>query len=1784
MRIKSALHFSRKLARLAMFVLVLAFPSGVPAAPPTNFVLEDLITGLDQPMAVRFFPDGRMLVLQKKGLVRIAGVSNAPTASEIYMNFSAPGHPAGIESDQERGLLDIAIDSNFPAEPYIYFLYTPVVGGKLRVARFTHQENSGGISSRGNAQSELILWEDTDGYDSCCHFGGGLDFGPDGKLWFTTGDHFQGSYADSLQHAGGKVHRINKDGTIPLDNPYTDGAGPKVDSTYAYGLRNPFRARWDLPSGRFFIAEVGGNTQSTAWEDLHLLQYDATSGRFVDSDFGTLNDNGFYDGINFGWPTVEGLPPYNDFPGAVFDNPVGAPFFAYKHQNITAAINGGIVYRGTQFPQDLQGAYFYADSTRDFIRYLKFNADGSLAPNPSPSRLDDQNPESTSYAFDLEPVGRVVCLEVGPEGALYYVSFTDSGGAYGEPNPSVLGAVRRYVFDNGNVRPQITEFSVMPPAGPSPLTVDFHIAAFDAENDPMAFILDFGDGNATPPLALPPNVTQIVSHTYTSDGLYEPRLEVADASHTTSQSVSVSVGTPPQITNLTASNSRLGAVPNMFRFGDVITFAAAATDAEDGALSPASFSWSIAFVRPGNTHPAFGPAVGTTSIDFPIPSQGQGFSGPVYYRCFLTVTDSSGLSTSGSFDIYPEKSNITFDTVPSGLVVQVDGNTARPTPFVLDSLINFDHVITVPVNQCLEDAQYSFGGWSNGPLTVQQTYNVPATDSFLTAHYLANGTCSLPVLQGLVLRLESDANVATQSGSTVSAWLDQSGLGNDLAGTGDPQLGQVQTPSGLPAVTLNGTTGKFQRTGTLTGFPSGNGNRTMFVVAKYNSSTWWAGVAYGSGANNQAFGITAKHPTGEMVLQGWGGGSDLVTASPAIGAGWMVQSAVLEDSVAAIFKDGVQVGQWSHTYNTVLSKLVLGQEIANYGYVGMDLAAVLIYNRALTAAERAQVDAYLQNKYFGPPNIVPAVTIVTPEEGATYESGTSITFSASAQDAEQGDLSGIIQWSSDRNGTLGTGASINVSTLSVGTHVITASVTDGGNLVGSATKTIIITGPNTAPAVAITTPADGTTRLVGSVIAFTASATDVENGNLSANIQWSSDLDGVLGVGASISSALTEGTHTITASVADSESLQGTDTITITVIPPGSGGLITSGLVLQLESDLNVALQSGSTVAAWLDQSGLGNDMVASGNPQLAAVQTPSGLPAVTLNGTSGKFERTGPLGGLPSGNADRTMFVVAKYNSSTWWAGVGYGSGANNQAFGLTAKHPTGELVLQGWGGGSDLVTAAPAIGAGWKVQSAVLENSVAAVFMNGLQVGQWTHTYNTVLSKLVIGQEIAGYGNVGMDVAAVLIYNRALTAPEREQVEAYLQNKYFGPPNGTPTVSISSPATGATFEVGSSVVFSGTAQDAEQGNLSAGIQWASDRDGTLGTGESINSSALSVGAHTITASVTDSANAVGAASIAITITGPNTAPVVNVTAPTDGATVSSSSTVSFSATANDLEQGNMASALAWTSSIDGALGSGSSISSSLSAGTHTITATATDSESLEGSDSITVNVLAPGAGGLITAGLVLQLESDLNVTLQSGSTVAAWLDQSGRGNDVLASGAPQLGQVQTPSGLPAITLNGTTGNLQRTGALSGLPAGNANRTMFVVAKYNSSTWWAGVAYGTGANNQAFGLTVKHPSGEMVLQGWGQDIITTAPGIGAGWMVQSAVLENSVAAIFKNRNQVGQWTHTYNTVLSKLVIGQEIANFGYAGMDIAAVLIYDRALTPAERAEVETYLQNKYF
>ena len=213
--------------------------------------------------------------------------------------------------------------------------------------------------------------------------------------------------------------------------------------------------------------------------------------------------------------------------------------------------------------------------------------------------------------------------------------------------------------------------------------------------------------------------------------------------------------------------------------------------------------------------------------------------------------------------------------------------------------------------------------------------------------------------------------------------------------------------------------------------------------------------------------------------------------------------------------------------------------------------------------------------------------------------------------------------------------------------------------------------------------------------------------------------------------------------------------------------------------------------------------------------------------------------------------------------------------------------------------------------------------------------------------------------------------------------------PTNTAPTVSITSPANGASSTVGQSITFVGTATDTQDGNISGTISWASSLDGAIGSGGTFSTSALTIGSHTITASVTDSGNLPGSASISITVNPvpTNTAPTVTIVAPATGATFVRGSSVTFSGSATDAQDGNISSGLSWSSNLDGVIGSGASFSTTaLAGGQHVITASVTDTGGLPGSAtvSIVVNVENVATADVSTA----------PGTIAGGSFQQTWAD----------------------------------------------------------------------------------------------------------------------------------------------------------------------------------------------
>jgi len=646
-------------------------PITVNVANAGQFVNEILATGFDLPTTMAFLPDGRMLVAELRGTVWVLAAPYTQASPTPFLQLTNVG-----ANSVEQGVYDIAIDPNFATNHYFYVSYTLGSPNRDRVSRFTANATLTGTVPG----SEFVLYQDSQPSGSDHHVGA-ITFGNDGKIYLMTGDEIVPSASQSLSDPRGKVLRINPDGTVPTDNPFYDGAGPNYDAIWALGLRNPYRAYYDAPTGRLLIGDVGGNDWTTAIEEL---------------DIGAR-------GANYGWPNVEapnGDPAYT------------APAYYYTHYlNGTprdAAITAGFVYHGTQFPSSYQGSFFFADYVQNWIRRLTFDANGNVT--------GVFNFEPLDGSVD-GPYGDIVKMVEGPDGALYYVDIGFSDQNVGQSTFG-LSKIHRISFAASDL-PPVAVANAAPTQGSAPLTVNFSSAgSSDPEGQSLSYLWTFGDGT-TSNLANP-------SHTYATAGLYQARLTVSDGTHSTlAAPLAISAGNRPVITGLTPTDGGL------FRAGDVISFSANATDLEDGTLPASAYTWNIDFLHEGHVHPGL-PVTGVKSGTFTIPTTGHDFSGFTRYRITLTVTDSDGLQSSAFTTVFPDKVNLTFDTAPGGLAVYIDG-IPHTGPFVYDTLIGFNHTIEAR-DQTLGANTYTFASWSDTG-NQQHTIVVPSSAQTYTASY-----------------------------------------------------------------------------------------------------------------------------------------------------------------------------------------------------------------------------------------------------------------------------------------------------------------------------------------------------------------------------------------------------------------------------------------------------------------------------------------------------------------------------------------------------------------------------------------------------------------------------------------------------------------------------------------------------------------------------------------------------------------------------------------------------------------------------------------------------------------------------------------------------------------------------------------------------------------------------------------------------------------------------------------------------------------------------------------
>ncbi len=633
----------------------------------------------------------------------------------------------------------------------------------------------------------------------------------------------------------------------------------------------------------------------------------------------------------------------------------------------------------------------------------------------------------------------------------------------------------------------------------------------------------------------------------------------------------------------------------------------------------------------------------------------------------------------------------------------------------------------------------------------------------------------------------------------------------------------------------------------------------------------------------------------------------------------------------------------------------------------------------------------------------PAVTITAPAVGTKVFVGTPITFSGTALDATDGNLGASLRWVSSRDGQIGLGASFSTSSLTVGTHVVTASVTDASNLPGSAQRTVIVRPPNAAPRITIDAPLNGSGRLAGKPVLLSAMATDNEDGDLSAQVRWSSSLAGTLGTGAAVVvPSLAAGTHVLTATVTDADGASTTASVTVTLAPAqltfpaiadtsvdGSAPTKNNGVATQLFADASPVKQTFLRFAV----SGLGNFSVQQALLRLtadaatAASSASGGAMHVISDNTWSEatttFANKPTIDGPPlATRGSVALNAVVDYDVTP---GV-LTDGTYNFALDTTNADDVIFKSREAAAGRPALILnltqdtapvvhiTAPASGTSVNLGTAVTFTATATDAESG-NLGSsitWSSSLNGPIGN---GPSIS--------VAALSPGTHTITARVQDSGGAVGQAQITFKVNHPPVVTITTPSNGRVFYVDElPVALGAVATDIEDGDVRAGIQWSSNLDGPLGNGPTLSTSGLRIGTHTLTAAVTDASNASGQATVTIRVRGPNVAPSLAITAPANGTSVLAGAPMTFTASAIDDFDGDISSTVAWSSSRDGALGTGATRTIVPSEGAHVITATVTDSNGASVSRTITVTILPSPPVVTITA-------PTTGTTLFAGTTV---------------------------------------------------------------------------------------------------------------------------------------------------------------------------------------------------
>ena len=643
---------------ITFFLLFLQYSYG---QYPPGF-LEESFGFWDFPMGVAFDHSNKMYVWERDGRVYSFANNQKNLLIDIREEVATYG---------DFGLLSAALDPNFEQNGYIYLYYvvdrhhllnygnvgyspySNEQGATIgRVTRFTLNPASNFASVVPNSRLVLVGETKYNGFPltGIYHSGGDLKFAIDGSLLVSCGDGASGAdyelqaYGDGIitqeeydarrlwrcqiqNSMNGKIVRIDPaNGNGVSSNPYYNPAQPRAPQSrvYAMGFRNPFRftikpntgshSLSDGNPGVLYVGDVGQDTK----EEINVV----TNG-----------------GQNFGWPRFEGIdhlyesnPSYHPLnprkptiewgrmnsSARVVNNDnvfeVGSSAFPYSNFVGGSSI-GGVFYEGESYPEEYHGSYFFAEFNNQWAKSFKFDS--------------NNNPQSK---VDFHPaiVGLISFAYNKFEESLYYTAVT--------------GVVKKIKYaPSGNQAP-LAKFTFNPLYGNSPLNVSFDASSsFDPENSALSYLWFFGDGTSAN--GINPTHQFVVNNS--NPQAFQVTLIVHDSqglSSLVSHTVSLN-NTPPSIISTTIDNVDVFASSE----SPSVTLNAQVSDNEE-SNNGLTYKWEAFLYHNEHRHQELNLPNLNGIFQFGIvPCDGNTY----FYRFFLTVTDSYGLSSTFQKDVFP---------------------------------------------------------------------------------------------------------------------------------------------------------------------------------------------------------------------------------------------------------------------------------------------------------------------------------------------------------------------------------------------------------------------------------------------------------------------------------------------------------------------------------------------------------------------------------------------------------------------------------------------------------------------------------------------------------------------------------------------------------------------------------------------------------------------------------------------------------------------------------------------------------------------------------------------------------------------------------------------------------------------------------------------------------------------------------------------------------------------------------------------------------------------------